>query len=164
MKLKEFINFYINKNDHYEISDDFVKSGYQQKNGGYIARAKHRNVTIDYKEAEPNQKWHLLCSYIPYVYFNDVEMTYEEVDNKCTNDIEFNTKSYNFLQCPELILWMAEAADIDKKLIKQASDYSKKIIDEDGKMGRSKAGRVMWSNEPFKFKEKVIDAIWNKGL
>lgn len=160
MKLINLVDFYINKEEHYEISDDFVMSGYQQKDGGYIERAKKENVDVNYKIAEPNQKWHLLCSYIPKLYFNDKKMSYNEVKNKCNEDIKLNIRSFNFLQCPELLLWMAEAAGIDKDLIIKASADAKKIIDEKGTSGRNAAGRIIWTKEPYNFRKKILDIIY----
>ncbi|MHB8171930.1 MAG: hypothetical protein ACYDG6_10395 [Thermincolia bacterium] len=59
MTFGEIIEFYKGKKKHYCISDSFVKSGYQQKKGGYIDYAKKAYS----KEVEPSQKWHFIEAY-----------------------------------------------------------------------------------------------------
>jgi hypothetical protein len=97
MTFGEIIEFYKGKKKHYCISDSFVKSGYQQKKGGYIDYAKKTYS----KEVEPSQKWHFIEAYA----------------SKKDRDDKFY---YGRLKCPELLLWMAEAAGVDiEKLSKQ---------------------------------------------
>jgi hypothetical protein len=50
MLIKEIIDYFKTKNEHYPISDGFIKSGYQQQGGGYINKAKKRGLEIDYKK------------------------------------------------------------------------------------------------------------------
>ena len=97
--------------DYYETKKDFpcplteklIKSGYQQLGDGYIARAKKNGLKIDYREAEPNQWWHLIESYC---------------DN--TGDEVPFTKT---IQCGELIFWMAEVANcVDKSKLEELVD------------------------------------------
>ena len=109
MRLQELVEFYKTKDEHYCISDNFMKSGYRQKNGEYIEYAKSLGLCTDPLKAEPNQKWHFLESYAA---LKDSKWEFE----------------YRLL-CPELLLWMAEAAGINKKLIMEAEQEAKKIID-----------------------------------
>lgn len=46
------------------ITERLVKAGYQQKNGGYITKAKKDKIEVDYKKALPTQYWHLFESYL----------------------------------------------------------------------------------------------------
>ena len=54
LTFQEAVRFYERKSNHYPISDCFIKAGYQQTNGGYIAHARKMNVTVNYLDAEPN--------------------------------------------------------------------------------------------------------------
>lgn len=121
MLIKEIINYLKTKNDHYPISDSFIKSGYQQQGGGYINKAKKIGLEIDYKKAEPNQKWHFIDSYASEKQGNDIYK--------------------HLLVCPELLLWMAEACGIDNNLIRKAEKESREIINigrKEGKEGQSR--------------------------
>ncbi len=122
MEMQEFINFFKDKNDHYEISDSFASDErYRQRCGGYIKNAKVAQIEINIKNAEPNQKWHLLTSY------------YDEISD-CKKDAE---TCYNRLKCPELLLWIADAAGIDSEIVSKAASKAREIIDS-GSNGRSR--------------------------
>jgi len=143
MTVKDLVLFYINKKEHYDISDSFVKCNngkYQQsKTNGYMVRAKEMGVTIDYTQAEPNQKWHLLKSYCA----------------RTDDDFEINNATF---KCPELILWIAEAAGIDKKVIIEAKKNARIIIDEgvDGR-ARNVAGKCIIDTIGWNaFEEKIM--------
>ena len=85
------MNFY-QVNKFYEPKKDFpcpitshlVTSGYRQKRGGYIQAAKMIGLK------EPSQWWHLIELY-------------------CNG--ENPTRKFPYVQCGELILWMAETAE-----------------------------------------------------
>ena len=127
MEMQEFIEFFKDKNAHYKISDSFAgDERYRQKRGGYIKRAKDEHIEINIIKAEPNQKWHLLTSY------------YDELSD-CKKDAKH---SYNRLLCPELLLWIAEAAGIDPEVVNKAATKAREIIDSgaDGR-SRNKAGK-----------------------
>lgn len=144
MTIKELANFYKSKNEHYEVSDVFVKAGYQQKSGGYISKAKKIGLEVDYKKAEPNQKWHLLESYIP-----------EKQESNLYNHL---------IICPELLLWMAEAAEIDTNIIREAEKKARKIIDagrQENKEGlaRNKAGLTIREIITWGMIENKIESV-----
>ena len=144
MKSLDVINFYIDKKEHYPISDEFIEY-YQQKNGGYITYANETGHPIHPAIHEPNQKWHLLESY--YIC---------KVKEKGT--LEFNITGFN---CPELLLWMAEAADVDEAIIKEAANYAKEKIDEIRRTSPTSAysaKSVIHMNN--KFKEKYQKNLW----
>ena len=84
------------------MTETLIKAGYQQKSNGYIAHAIKDGLKVDYREAEPNQWWHLIESYC-------------DSDNTKPEDI-FNRR----IQCGELIFWMAEVANcVDKSEMKK---------------------------------------------
>lgn len=127
MEMQGFIDFFIDKNVHYETSDSFAcDERYRQKRGGYIKKAKDAHIEINIKKAEPNQKWHLLTSY------------YDELSD-CKKDAK---DCYNRLLCPELPLWIADAAGIDSEIVNKAATKAREIIDSgaDGRL-RNKAGK-----------------------
>lgn len=104
MNTKQVRSYYENKKDFpCDLTKKLIKAGYQQTTGGYITRAKNNKengLKIDYREAEPNQWWHLIESYC---------------DNT-EDDVKFNRR----IKCGELIFWMAEVANcIDKSIMKK---------------------------------------------
>ena len=136
MKFITFKCSFKGKKQHYPISDEFVSSGYQQSNGGYIDKA----TDVDTSLAEPNQKWHFLESYAPSV-----------------SDNREASKVYMGLQCPELLLWIAEAAGVDPEIVQAASDEAKEIIDG-GSSGhaRNSACKAIREVIPFSTAEQAI--------
>lgn len=136
MNTKQVRSYYTNKKDFpCPLTEKLIKAGYQQTSGGYIThakRSKEKGLKIDYREAEPNQWWHLINSYCdntePYVEF---------------------TRS---IQCGELIFWMAEVANcVDKSKMK-------KLVDDIIKSGmpinvrsetkpKVKYDRIKWNRE-----------------
>ena len=64
MKIFQIENFFTSLKDKpCPITEKLVKSGYQQKRGGYIDHARSKNMIIDHKRAMPSQSWHLLECY-----------------------------------------------------------------------------------------------------
>lgn len=153
MNLKELGKHYESKEKHYEISDEFVKEGWGQAetsgNTGYIAKAKSRlktdkSIKINPRLAEPNQKWHLLVSYM----------------EESSPDLPAKT-AYSKIICPELLLWMAEAANVEEKKIKQAKQAAIKLMEDKRKAGdtwrcRNDAGRKIKEIIPWELIENGI--------
>jgi len=133
MTFGEIIEFYEGKKKHYCISDSFVKSGYQQKKGGYIDYAKKAYS----KEVEPSQKWHFIEAYA----------------SKKDRDDKFY---YGRLKCPELLLWMAEAAGVDIEIIKQAEKKAMDVINKGEPRARNAAGKAIRGTIPWDMLEKQI--------
>lgn len=129
MTIQDLIKFYTKKEKHYPISDCFIKAGYGQKKNGYIKKAKKENKRISCEDAEPDQRWHFLESYAS------------------TLDGKGDAKSMYRIICPELLLWMAEAAGIDSKVVTEAEQRARAIIDN-GTNGyaRNKAGWEIKTN------------------
>ena len=120
MTLEKFCSFFENKEPWYEVTKQFIDDGYGQKKGGYIAKGKGL-----FEGAVPDQRRHLLESYY-------------NVDNK-DKDAK---RCYNYLLCPELLLWIAEASGFEKDKVRKIAESAKETIDN-GTNGRArnKAGR-----------------------
>lgn len=103
------------KKEHYTLCDEFIKK-YQQLSGGYIEYARKVGKVIDRSLAEPNQKWHLLEAYYGY----------KEKEGKLDLEAETTIWDINWqrggLLCPELLLWIAEAAGCNIEIAKQEAE------------------------------------------
>lgn len=119
MTNREVIEFYSNKDSHYELSDEFVKK-YQQPSEEYIKYANSLGRKVDKSLAEPNQQWHLLESY----YGQKIEQKKLDLDAEA-NCWDFKWQKGGF-KCPELLLWMAEAAGCN---IIEAKQEAEKLCD-----------------------------------
>lgn len=113
MNTKELIKFYKNK-EHVscQLTEELIKSGYQQDRNGYTAYAHEKNIVVDYTEALPTQWWHLMESYC----------------ERTSADTEF---PYS-VRCGELYFWMAEVSnefteDELRDLMKEAISACDKI-------------------------------------
>jgi len=137
LTLEEFCTFFDDKQKHYPVSDSFIKDGYMQKEHGYIRNAKNEGIKRDVEIAEPNQKWHLLKSYYPRM---------DKNSDAC--------KCYKKLLCPELLLWIAEAAGFD---VAEISKKAQKII-KNGTNGRArnKAGIYIRNEITWEILEEKI--------
>lgn len=121
MKVNEFMKHYEGKNEHYPISDEFVKK-YQQSHDnkkGYVHYAMEQGLLVCKEKAEPNQKWHLSEAYMQEL------LEKEQIQS---ND-DAKTR-YNNLKCPELLLWIAEAAGVDSEIIAEAARKASETIDK----------------------------------
>ena len=93
MTKKQVYDFFIYKKDTpCKLTEELIKSGYQQASGGYIKKAKEEGIIVDYKIAEPTQWWHLIESYC------------EDVESNP------NAKFTRRIRCGELYFWMAEVS------------------------------------------------------
>lgn len=154
MKLSEWKKYLQNKKEHYDISDDFVKA-YQQSPSsyeGYTHYAWKIGKVVHMESAEPNQKWHFFESYISR--------------NEKINLNDDAKKIYNQIKCPELLLWIAEACNVEKKIIKTASIEAKKIIERNEKQARNKAGikirkQIPWEMIEAKIQEDIESELTN---
>ena len=90
MTIEQVINYFKDKEDTpCPMTERLVGAGYQQKDGGYIKRAKKEGMVVDYTRNSPSQYWHLMT----FAYSRPPQ-------EKFTRTI----------QCGELIFWMAEAS------------------------------------------------------
>jgi len=148
----KLITFFQDKKEHYRISDNFIEDYQQLDNNdpnSYITYARETNHLVDPKKHAPNQKWHFFEAY--YIY--------KIVDKYRKNEVyaDFIAKKPG---CPELLLWMAEAAGIDDDIIEEASRYAIEEI---------KCIRKDYPNSPYSGKavnvmEKKLKAKHNKNL
>ena len=82
--------------------------------GGYIKFAHKTGHTVSAEQCEPNQKWHLFESYISRTFEDEGENVVVHIGK---------------LKCPELLLWMAEAAGIDEEIVTEAKEAAASEID-----------------------------------
>ena len=137
------------------VADEYVKSGYGQTEGGYFEEAKkYPEVKNDPDLAEPSQKWHLIHAYYDY----KVREKNFNLDSK---------SSLASLKCPQLLLWIAEVARLEKERLEQAK---KVAIGNEVKSGSKKCLNI--ADEKFKdaLKWNEINAIirdektWDKVM
>ena len=103
--IKENIEDHLPVGDY--IADEYVKAGYGQVRGGYFEVAYKKDVVILKKTADPSQKWHLLNSY------------YDEKMKDNTFNMQAPAK-LNRLMCPQLMMWIAEIAGLDRNILQNA--------------------------------------------
>lgn len=115
--MRDIADFLETKSAHYPFSDEFVER-YQQKDGGYIENARKAGLLVDKYRHEPNQKWHFFDSWL----YPSIEEGTLSWDDTAQNRV------YSKLLCPELLLWIYEACEVDPIKVRDA-----KIIAEDGK-------------------------------
>ena len=89
-----FINFKDDKDEDPQITSKLVSNGYRQIKGGYIKKARERNID------NPTQWWHI------------ISLCEEKIKNDGGN------KYYSYTPCGELLVYMAEKTDaVDKKIL-----------------------------------------------
>lgn len=101
------------KEEHYPISDLFINE-YQQTGGGYIAYAKQLGMNVDKSLALPNQKWHFFNSWL-YRSIDDGSLSWND---------SAKSRVYSKLLCPELVLWIYEACNVDAAKVQAAYDVA----------------------------------------
>ena len=149
MKNLDLISFYLDKNEHYPISDKFLEK-YQKKDDEYVIFAYETGHIVNERMHEPNQKWHLFEAYFIYKLV--------EKDG----DVEFRRGSF---KCPELLLWLAEAADVNSNIVEEAATYASEKIEEIKKVSSDlsySAEAVKYMND--KFNEKYGETLWEKTV
>lgn len=131
MTFGEIIEFYEGKEEIYCVSCSFVSSGNHQKKGGYIYDAKKA------REIALNQRDHFIKAY---------------ASDKNKADKFY----YGRIKCPELLLWLAEAADVDRETIRKAGEEAVDIITKEERWARNKAGKAIRDIIPWDMIEKQI--------
>ena len=113
--IRDIADYLENKNEHYPMSDEFIER-YQQTSGGYIDYAKKTGHMVNKEMHEPNQKWHFFNSWL-----------YQSIDDgSLTWDADAKKRVYTNLLCPELLLWIYEATEVDPIKVRNA----KKVAEE----------------------------------
>ena len=136
--MKDIADFLETKKEHYPFSDEFVER-YQQTSGGYIENAKKAGLVVDKHLHEPNQKWHFFESWL----YPSIE------DNTLSWDESAKSRVYSKLLCPELLLWIYEACEVDPIKVRDA-----KVVAEQGKssgtsvttIAKNMRGIVSWTD------------------
>lgn len=113
--MRTIANFLAEKKEHYPLSDEFMER-YQQTSGGYIDFAKKNGHPVDKQKHEPNQKWHFFDSWLNQS-IEDGTLTWED---------DAKSRVYTKLLCPELLLWIYEASDVDPVKVKNAKEVAEK--------------------------------------
>ena len=113
--MRDIANFLQTKKAHYPLSDEFVER-YQQDGDGYIVNAKKAGLIVDRYQHEPNQKWHFFDSWL-YPSIEEGTITWEA---------DAKSRVYTNLKCPELLLWIYEACDVNPVKVKQAKEAAEK--------------------------------------
>ena len=91
MTIEQVIKLFVEKEETTcPLTERLVGAGYQQKDGGYIKKAKKQGMEIDYKRNLPSQYWHLMS----YCYSRHPQEPFRKS-----------------IVCGELIFWMAEVLD-----------------------------------------------------
>lgn len=88
--------------EHYPLSDEFIER-YQQNSGGYLDYAKECEVEVNRQIHSPNQKWHFLHSWL------DQSL----MEKPSVLDADGKQRCYSNLLCPELLLWIFEACNVE---------------------------------------------------
>lgn len=119
MNNKEFWNsiekydMHRNRNDDELFCDMMVKDGFGQTVGGYFEVAEYpkykRKIKIDRSNAEPSQAFHFFEYYI-----DDKKMIVQK------------KPSYNSLKCPQLIMYIAEMAGLNRQILLKCLEFIKK--------------------------------------
>lgn len=114
MTLRVMADYLQTKKEHYPLSDEFIER-YQQTSGGYLTYAKQLGLVISKELHEPNQKWHFFDSWL-----------YRTVDGSTSITYESSAKSsvYTGLKCPELLLWIFEACEVEPSKVKAAKEVA----------------------------------------
>lgn len=155
----DYVDKNVSEHGNY-IADDYVKAGYGQIRGGYFEEAYKRDKKIWKVEAEPSQKWHLLVSY------------YEIKKEDPKFDMQGNA-SLGRLMCPQLMMWLAQVAGLNEKIIKDAMNkaiaYEEKYKTKDSRKIKKdvliealyweKISQIITQKDTWKEVEEEISAI-----
>ena len=135
--VEKIIEFYSHANEHYPISDLLVYK-YAQKKGGYVELADEFKGIVPIRDEDkkffdsdvieqtkytplkyffmpqsgkgiPSQKWHFLISYYMYKEITG-NKDIKKIEESKPDDWYFTDDKRTEYKCPELCLWMVEAA------------------------------------------------------
>lgn len=123
--IKEY-DEHTNRHDDELVCDMMVKEGLGQTEGGYFEVAeypKYKRI-IDRSKAEPSQAFHFFEYYI---------------DDEKNNRLD-KKPSYNSLKCPQLIMYIAEMAGLDRQILLECLKYIRETEESKGLIGMPKGG------------------------
>lgn len=141
--MREIADFLSNKKEHYPLSDEFIER-YQQESGGYIDYAKSLGLVVDREQHEPNQKWHFFESWLN-LSIEQGSLSWE--DNA-------KTRVYTGLKCPELLLWIYEACDVNPAQVKKAKEAA-----ELGKVQKTNVATIAKNMRSYVAWEDLVESI-----
>lgn len=124
--IREMADFLESKKEHYPLSDEFIER-YQQTSGGYIDYARQKGLIVNKALHEPNQKWHFFTSWLD-VSIEEGTLTWEDDAKK---------RVYTNLLCPELLLWIYEASEVEPIKVKKAKEVA-----EEGKVNNTRVATI----------------------
>lgn len=110
--MSDMERFLLTKDEQYPITNEYVEL-YQQASGGYIANALKAGLTVDKAQHLPSQKWHYFESWL-----------YPTIEEGMMWDASASDRSYGKFACPELLLWIIEAAGVDSEKVREAKDIA----------------------------------------
>ncbi|WP_247933204.1 hypothetical protein [Streptococcus mitis] len=147
MNNRDFWNSINKTNEHRNCNGDelvcdmMVKEGLGQTVDGYFEVAKYPkyNKIIDTTRAEPSQAFHFFEYYID--------------DEKCNRSDK--KPSYNQLKCPQLIMYIAEMAGLDRKILLECLEYVREIEKDNSLTGSEKKANYLGGNSLMEFKKKI---------
>ena len=118
-----------NLNDDELVCDMMVKGGFGQTVGGYFEVAEYPKYKrkIDPSNAEPSQAFHFFEYYI---------------DDKKNNRSE-KKPSYSSLKCPQLIMYIAEMAGLNRRILLECLEFIKKIENNANLVDTEKKGNYL---------------------
>lgn len=110
--IKEY-DEHTNRHDDELVCDMMVKKGLGQTVDGYfeVAKCPKYKRIIDKSKAEPSQAFHFFEYYID-----------DEKNNRSDKK-----PSYNSLKCPQLIMYIAEMAGLNRQILLECLEFIKKI-------------------------------------
>ena len=124
---------YVNKLDEETeyMADIFVEEGYGQTCGGYLS-------CINSKSSFIYQKQHFL----DYYGRND------EIKNKLPR--------YQYLRCPQLLLFISEIVGVPKAKINDACEILKNYEDKEEIRNTKKSGNYIWGTQVFRDFKSIL--------
>ena len=124
--MRDIADYLLTKEEHYPLSDEFIEK-YQQTSGGYIENAKKAGIEVNKQKHSPNQKWHFFESWL-YPSIEDGTLEWTE---------SAKSRVYSKLLCPELLLWIYEACEVDPTKVRAAMKVA-----EAGKVNKTNTSTV----------------------
>ena len=115
MNVLDFYKYLKKKKNHYPISDEFYRC---------------ENQTSDVSLM--NQKEHMTGWFLHQMTLGTGNYTREAINTS-------SKRTYNKLQCPEALLWIAEAVGVDSQLVQAAADAAAKA---EGRSKQKQSGAI----------------------
>lgn len=116
-----------NAEDKEYIADIFTNEGYGQTSGGYLLSFENHDLITN----KPSEKEHFLNYY--------------------GNDKKVNRyPSYQYLRCPQLLLFISEIVGVPNEKINEACEIIKNFENNEGIHSTKKSGNYVWGTQEFR--------------